>query len=92
MTPVEILRAARAKIDRPEKWCQHQYKDEQGRLCVNEALVAARKGACSWGAEKALQEQAGCPSLVFNDLPTTTHADVMAIFDRAIAKLEAERV
>lgn len=83
----ENLIAAKALIDKPKKWVKgafHQGEcrcavgaigdilDEEGRM---PALNAVR--ACLPEGFSALMD--------FNDAPGTTHADIMALFDRAIA-------
>lgn len=86
MTVRDDLIAAKALIDTPEKWCQGTATAGYGaRLCAiraaggaryrNKDAVAALKAALPIG-EKSLPR--------FNDSPDTTHADVMALFDRAI--------
>jgi len=104
MTAREILKAARAKIATPDKWCQKApCEDERGRMCDYD--VAAR--FCSFGAldsvvtqnelfgtptkraaddalNAAAREIAGFGYISLNDSPTTTHEDVLKMFDRAI--------
>ena len=91
MTPHEILIAAKAKIDKPQKWSRGA---AVGRLCAREAIYLAslqanRKG-CDWltlqrASVAALKAaMSGVDPMMFNDRRRTTHADVMAAFDRAI--------
>lgn len=102
MTPAEILRAAKAKIEKPENWCQHNYaQTKQGRpIGANEA------NACRWCAIGALRavggsggraidflamaaHEAGAPTIwILND--TADHAAVLAAYIRAIALAEGE--
>ena len=108
MKPSEVLRAARAKIEKAENWTQGEYgRDARGR--VADVMVACSR--CSVGAVFAvcaevrsapetrawnlLREQVPGyseswvydPVVAFND--TSTHAEVLALFDRAIAAAEA---
>lgn len=80
MTTLEALEAAKARIDTPEKWKRStiaraaRQAAEDSRQFVD--VINAINGALP----------AGC--LEFIDLeydPSTTHADVMALFERAIA-------
>lgn len=92
------LRAAKALIDTPEKLAKGEYEDSSGRLCAIGALnkVMGKPVDCPFtpsGIEAALNAAAartsGRGALSFNDDPATTHADIMALFDRAIAAAEA---
>lgn len=90
MTTAEALAAARKLIDTPEKW--GKFSDRvRGLICAHDALVRAMPDADTFRAALlVLREQLPGDfhrgSLVrFNDHPSTTHADVMALFDRAIA-------
>lgn len=100
MTTKEILIAARAKIEREENWTRGAYaRDWAGgvRLPQSEAAVCF----CALGAVRSVQchyeegdraifalrhEISGTPVSDFNDNPATTHADILALFDRAIRK------
>lgn len=91
----ENLIAARALIDTPEKWGKGSFRAVDGCLCAVGALGVATTGnAHDWSASAynalydALPETAyaGVPS--YNDNPNTTHAEIMALFDRAIAAQE----
>jgi len=88
---LRALRQARRLIESPEKWCKGQYVND-GRMCV---LAAVQH--CDWGRPRDGWETAalrlhellpkGMTLPVFNDMPRTTHADVLALLDRAIAEL-----
>lgn len=90
VTTRDDLIAAKALIDTPEKWCKGAFRDRHGRIC---AITAISSAAISNYREMrgALFDQIIQPRRkpigvgAFNDLPTTTHADVMALFDRALA-------
>lgn len=92
----EVLVAARALIDTPEKWT----KGSMGRTASGACVVASHRDACRWcaigavirvdgsvgyRAWDALDAASGSAAPMFNDAPSTTHADVMNLFDRAIA-------
>lgn len=102
MTPLEILRAARAKIEKPENWCQRfPAKNEYGNPTHPGSSQA--DSWCAFGAihfvggwwpeakeaRKELDKQApfGC-AVAFND--TRTHAEVLGLFDKAIGELESK--
>lgn len=102
MTPAEILRAAKEKISDPARWCKFVCAvDADGRARDPEDAHAAQwcaYGAVGWAspctpdcarAFDLLKGVApnGCVAAL-ND--TGTHADVMAMFDRAIALAEKE--
>jgi hypothetical protein len=91
------LIAAKALIDTPDKWLRGQLADRADTCFC--AFGAAQFGPSrSWSDGKdtaatlaliaALPEPGGerrkHPLAMFNDDPATTHADVMALFDRAI--------
>jgi hypothetical protein len=89
------LRAARAEIAEPGLWCKNAYEDGE-RCCAIRALELATCRLLGWPAfyrarqalRRALPE--GFSSVIaYNDAPTTTHADILALFDRAIAEEEA---
>ena len=90
MTPKEVLIASKALIDTPEKWCKY-HSSLSYRLCANTALNrvpipggAYKAGHIRGGARWFLADN--CDGFIesFNDHPDTTHADIMALYDRAI--------
>lgn len=103
MTVREVLVAARALIDTPEKWVKGTVAAyANGDRCSVDSPKACR--FCAYGslllaterdadlvrrAEQALDVAAGATDpfeyIRINDAPSTTHADVLALFDRAIA-------
>lgn len=104
MTTTEILRAARAKVEKG--WCQGPpAKDGNGH-----ATYSGSDRACKWCsvgaiwsvldattgeqacAEVAIQNALGVTSLAFwNEKPGRTQAEVLEAFDKAIAlAIEAE--
>lgn len=98
------LIAARALIDTPDKWTQHTYaRNPHGEITFPEegdAICFCGQGAVFRvlgnsnsdrldAALEALNQAAGCYFVKLNDDPATTHADVLAVFDRAIAAANA---
>ena len=110
MKLADLLKAARSKIDAPEKWTRECYaRGEDG-------FYADMHGAdavcfCAMGAVRSLIPNSPSAWFVgdyvrnfinnhlpegyrsipaFNDNLDTTHADVLALFDRAIAAAEQE--
>lgn len=92
------LIAARALIDTPEKWGKGNDSFPPTRhsgsktdcLCAHGAVHVAMNGDWgrdAWKITDALMtalpdEWSNTPD--FNDAPSTTHADILALFDRAI--------
>jgi len=90
-TVADVLRRAKALIDTPEKWSKGVFGPG---LCVLGAVYVAngREDVSDTHVPwlvKALGLRNGCQVFEWNDAPETTHADVMAAFDRAIALAEA---
>lgn len=99
----EDLRAAFANIDAPQKWCKGPLaKDVEGavssitsRLSVSFCMLGAvwRIGLPflrERAVMAALKPEIGYRTLPSsNDDPSTTHADVVGVFQRAIAAAEA---
>jgi hypothetical protein len=94
MTLQSDLIAAKALIDTPEKWGRGA-GTWKGTLCALEALRQAthHTGGMSqmpgWRALRdALPDESHFKQQSYvggyNDDPATTHADIMALFDRAI--------
>lgn len=104
MTVAEDLRAAKALIDTPEKWAHSSRarKQEGGAsLCALDAMYEVCPSGIG-GASRALRDaipdyfrfnphSALAKLAQFNDAPNTTHADIMALFDRAITTAEAQQ-
>lgn len=95
---VEALKAAKAKIDTPEKWTTGAFaRDASGEItsCFNtEAACYCSAGVLLAGgapqeARAALDDVCGC-IIAYND--SHTHAEVMAVWDAAIAIAEARTV
>jgi hypothetical protein len=93
------LKAARALIDTREKWAATTAELMRGHNCIVTALDRvsferhvpmqhALERALPRGAHKS-QPTSSLRLSHFNDSRRTTHADIMALFDRAIAAAEA---
>lgn len=108
MKPSEVLRAARAKIDTPEKWMRGAYA-RVGEHAIRSAFtippnadsycsIGACFSACNSAgdfrnAHRAINQLSlviGRPIDSWNDAPERTHAEVLAAFDAAIVRAEAE--
>lgn len=87
MLTSEILTAARALIDTPEKWCNTSPTGRLGeKQCAGRAIetVAALQGPLP--AVNAFIRAIGTQNIgKWNDAPERTHAEVMAAFDKATA-------
>lgn len=93
MTPADVLRAAKARIADPTKWCQGHGRDGDRRcafmaVCEVEsasgkALDLLEAAALSLGTPESLRHAA----TIYND--SHTHAEVMHLFDVAIGMAEA---
>lgn len=93
MSVKENLIKAKALIASPEKWAVGQLRNNRGCLCALGAIGVATNGEPFLfdGRErdallKALPDEYDAIS-IFND--GKTHADVMSLFDRAIAAQDA---
>lgn len=97
MKASEVLRKAKGLIDKPEKW-SHAWEPggpHKGFYCMGCAVYNAAdmpKGLAyqSVPAYLVLERAIGGSVIEFNQHPTTTHAEVMQAFDRAIALAEKE--
>lgn len=86
MTTLEVLRAARKLIEREEDWKQEGGYDPDGPWCAVTATGVPFDGVITptrTAAVGTLQRLAGGLVSRFND--THTHAEVLDLFDRAIA-------
>lgn len=99
MTTLEILRKAREHISDPGMWFKGAYT-AQGWNGIFNGSPCCAEGAIFWAAGRyeiepthdvirAVSDACGREVPSFNDDPNTTHADVLAAFDRAIAAEEA---
>lgn len=96
----QVLRDARALIDTPDKWTKGKFENG-GCYCALGAVakVCGFDPRNAWLGEMDAVHRALDASLPFgfeatpdfNDHRNTTHADVMALFDRAIAAAEVEK-
>ena len=97
--PYTILIQARGLISEPSKWHKGtDYRDWYGEICGHEdAITFCARGAINYLTTPIgeirrtltfilLRHQPVKISLSgYNDLETTTHKDILALFDRAIA-------
>jgi hypothetical protein len=104
MTPVDVLKAARAKIE--QGWTQGAFAldRERGVVPVNSpaAVCWCSLGAIKFAdhdlysdsyfaAEKILGRASGNANIIpWNDAPGRTQAEVLEVFDHAIALAESE--
>lgn len=100
MTLRDDLIAARALIDTPEKWGKGRSifrGPAKPLLCAIDACYAVSKAQAQDSAHSVkaleshlrpgyvhLRDDDGLAVVRFNDDPATTHADIMALFQRAI--------
>lgn len=101
MSTVEVLRKARTELADPAKWHQGGYGHGTGTCLVGSVKVACGVGRYGdlftpdvWAAVKVLRRLLGFESGLqgifdFNDSPDTTHDEVLALLDWAIANEEA---
>lgn len=99
--PVDIIKDARDILADPGKWCQGDYSDSDGRVCLLGALGVAFNGDCEAyeyrydalikAAKLIRSHMPGEVFLVslFNDDQHTTHADILNVFDKTLADLGA---
>lgn len=97
---VDVLRRARAKIEDPKAWIRKRMSawiDDVQCYCADGALVAVTmntKTLMESGASLFLSVAAKSYGFEtasrLNDAAGTTHADVLALYDRAIAMAEAD--
>lgn len=87
MTLRDDLIAAKALIDTPDKWCKGRMYSRDGRMCAFGALYCGFRSRDEDYVDALMLLNAQSPKgrlSAFNDAPETTHADIMALFDRAI--------
>lgn len=86
---VQILTDARAKLEDPKNWTKGRFFGQDGYCALGAVvLVTPSVQACALRSEviRALRAAVGVESVIdFNDAETTSHADVLAMFDKAIA-------
>ena len=94
MKPSEVLRKAKALIDRPEKWFgPPTHPNGYGRNCALTALdVATNSSLMVWHPlyNVLLREMPGSAGSIAAWNNSHTHPEVMDAFDRAIALAEKE--
>lgn len=102
MDTLEILKAGRELISDPARWTQHTAARDEGGDWVSErsesavcwCSIGALWKVADWASEEcstamsALEPDGPDSLLAFND--THTHAEVLAMWDRAIAAESAK--
>lgn len=99
---LDVLVKARANIADPSRWMKlgpahtsgmrgNCIVGHTGRLCDTSALAQAVALALAAHLPDERSRRFASAVWVFNDHPATTHADVLALFDRAIAGRVAEQ-
>lgn len=89
----EDLIAAKALIDTPEKWGKGEFEPRPGCYCAVGAIWKVTDGEGTRYVAPVFALWKVLPgdwtnAAGYNDDPETTHADIMALFDRAIATAE----
>jgi hypothetical protein len=96
----ELLTAAKAEIQK-NGWCQGQYTDNKGQHCILGATMSQilDNNSVYWDAVKALQGSLGTSGtsgfndvVVWNDDPSRTVDEVIALFDKAIERAKREEL
>ena len=96
MNILEVLEKARAKIDKPQKWCAYwSQSDDSHRLGVDGAVwaTAGHKTEESEAAFRLLAEHSGVNDMwkpYDRVVYVSLHKAVMKMFDRAIEELKAK--
>lgn len=103
MNIIDILIAAKAKIEKPEHWFQGDYHetslDGTIKYCAVGALLACNSdgvydrlvNGADLCLRDAVEEQSGRRYVVeYNDADERTHAEIIAIYDRAIELAKAK--
>jgi len=90
MTPIQILKAARAKIEKPENWGKGRrgYERSLDTCCSAEAIEEVAwdgERQLAYGLLKCAAGLTDCYISDWNDAPERTHAEVLATFNLAIA-------
>jgi hypothetical protein len=104
MTPLKILRQTRELLSAPERWTKEAFaRDSPGELagaqgrdavcwCLDGALMRSVGGTPGRSAVLQLLSRAAQIDNIWtwNDAPERTHAEVLAVLDKAIALAESE--
>lgn len=87
----QVLRAAKALIEQPEKWGRWTKTNRPGTYCAVEAVEAVTRASPLGEVRATAMLRRATKSsnvLTWNDARNRTHAQVMAAFDKAIALAE----
>lgn len=97
MTTLEVLRAARERLTDPANWCGMSASDGRGAVCIAIAVSDVYGDSFWQAAHRVLArllpdggEYTAKALHNWNDHHATSHADVLALLDRAIANEEAQ--
>lgn len=84
-----LINGRRALLE--DGWCKGTATDGQGRHCAVGAFPGRGVGAVCMELRSVLPEGYYIVS-VYNDLPTTTFSDIIALYDRAIASARSKGI
>jgi hypothetical protein len=87
----QCLIDGRARVARG--WCQGRLRDENGGSCAIGALYSGSLSDRSLETFEAyclLNDCLGGQVSAYNDLPSTTQADILSLYDRAIEKSRSD--
>ena len=106
LSTLEVLKRGRNLIMYPECWCKHSFAMTKNNIPTSDPfsggvvkyciMAAYMKASNNWMPRLHILREAlpsSCESVsltFFNDDPSTTHGDVLALYDRAI-EIEASR-
>ena len=98
MTPLELLTKMRARLEKPEAWCQifraldgagEQVDPDSDRACTW-CLFGAMQSFHGERHGERLKQLCGVDSfMVFNDEYGRTHAEILALLDAGIERAKA---
>ena len=93
---LDALKRARELISQPGKWHQGEFRSaDWSRVCALGAILDSSPGIsddlyndAAWALVYVLPRGYNCPA-TYNDAPGRTQAEIVALFNRAIAMREA---
>lgn len=88
---LKILNNVRMFLDDEKHWCKGVFY-RKGAYCLSGAIESLSKGYKdhSYFARKYIRDELGMEISVYNDLPQTTHDDILELIDKCISKLKDE--
>lgn len=101
---IYLLKRVKRIISTPDKWCKNaNFQDRKGlvcnyeeaaKFCLSGALLFASDSPPTNTLEVVKQIHALLPETLtmtaFNDLPSTTHEDVIGLLDKALEAFEKQ--